>query len=281
MSEWFADRRLVIATCHRKEVVIAPLVEQALHVQCLLPKGLHTDSLGTFSGEVERVLDPLSAARTKCLLAMQETGATLAIASEGSFGPHPTLPFCYADHELLVLVDQQHHLEFVAQEISTDTNFNGAFVYTEAELLQFASHARFPSHALMLRANATDTLQLRKGITDYNQLLAHFQWLITNIGSAYAETDMRAMHNPTRLKVIAAATRSLIKKVQSQCPACQTPGFGITAVERGLPCSLCGLPTQAVLAQVYSCLRCDHQERVLYPNQLTTEDPMYCDFCNP
>lgn len=45
-----------------------------------------TDMLGTFTGEVERKLDPLATVREKCLRAMKHNHCDLGVASEGSFG---------------------------------------------------------------------------------------------------------------------------------------------------------------------------------------------------
>jgi hypothetical protein len=90
----FKGRSLVIATKHEKEKVITPLLEEALGVVCFIPEGFDTDTLGTFTGEIERKLDPISTARQKCLMAMKVSNCDLGIASEGSFGPHPSLFFC-------------------------------------------------------------------------------------------------------------------------------------------------------------------------------------------
>ena len=95
----FSGRKLVIATKHKKEQVIAPLLENALGAKCIVPEGFDTDTFGTFSGEKERADDPVITARIKCLKAMELTGATLGVASEGSFGPHPSLFFINADEE--------------------------------------------------------------------------------------------------------------------------------------------------------------------------------------
>lgn len=50
----FSQRKLVIATKHHKEKVIAPLIEKVLGVECFVGKNFDTDTLGTFTGEVER-----------------------------------------------------------------------------------------------------------------------------------------------------------------------------------------------------------------------------------
>jgi hypothetical protein len=83
------------------------------------------------------------------------------------------------------------------------------------------------------------------------------------------------------MKVIAEVTEKLIKKIQSTCPNCSIPGFGITDAKVGLPCQQCNLPTKSTLSYIYACLACGHQEEKKHPHAKTSEDPMYCDFCNP
>jgi hypothetical protein len=39
---------------------------------------------------------------------------------------------------------------------------------------------------------------------------------------------MRAMYNPSRMTVIQNATKKLVEKINSCCPHCNIPGFGIT-----------------------------------------------------
>ncbi|MFX5009088.1 DUF6671 family protein, partial [Acinetobacter baumannii] len=83
------------------------LLEEALGVTCIIPAEFNSDIFGTFSGEIERELNPLETARKKCYAAMELTGCYLAIASEGSFGAHPIIGFVPADEELLVLIDRK------------------------------------------------------------------------------------------------------------------------------------------------------------------------------
>lgn len=87
--EFFASRTAVLATMHRKEDVIAPLLEQELGLQIVVPQNFNTDRFGTFSREVKRAGSQLEAARIKAQAAMQATGAAIALASEGAFGPPP------------------------------------------------------------------------------------------------------------------------------------------------------------------------------------------------
>ena len=277
----FEGRTLLIATQHAKEQVMAPLLEKALGVICRIPRGFNTDLLGTFSGEYERQEDPLKTARKKCRLAMNVYGSDLAIASEGSFGMHPTIFFCYANEELVLLVDKKNDLEISAVITSTKTNFNGQEVKDMDGLLDFAERVNFPSHGLILRRSKDDFKTIIKGIQNPKQLSTAFDNLLDKYGSVYVQTDMRAMYNPMRMAVIEQATDKLIDKIKSRCPVCNTPGFGVMATKEGLPCGLCGLPTRSLLAYVYQCLKCDFENEQLHPNQIEVEEPKYCDYCNP
>lgn len=277
----FAGRKLLIVTKHHKEKAMAPILEKELGVSCILPTDFDTDLLGTFSGEVEREADALTTVRNKCMMAMTRENLDLAIASEGSFGPHPSIPFAHADDEILFFVDRQQELEVFVRVLTPETNFNGMPISSLGELKEFARKAGFPEHGLILKKAKDDIAGLVKGIQDGKVLMDTYEHMMNTYGSAYVETDMRAMYNPTRMKVIEQATHKLIQKVKSKCDSCETPGFGLTAVKEGLPCSLCGRPTASILSYIYECQKCAFTKEVKFPNQKEQEDPMYCDFCNP
>jgi hypothetical protein len=277
----FKGRNLIIATKHGKEKAIAPILEKELGVKCFVDLELDTDKLGTFTGEVERKDDPLTTARNKCNMAMELTNCDLAIASEGSFGPHPTIFFIPADDEILIFVDKINGLEIIVRELSTETNFNGSEIKTEEKLLEFAANANFPSHGLILRKSRDEYTNIVKGITNVEELINVFNSLIDKFGTTYIETDMRAMCNPTRMKIIESAAKKLIKKINSLCPVCNMPGFGITDAKEGLPCELCNFPTRSTISYIYSCQKCSYTKEDKYPKGKQTEDPTYCDYCNP
>ena len=198
----FKGRLLIIATKHEKEKIIGPLLENSIGVISFVDPNFDTDMLGTFSGEVERELDPIATARKKCLLAMELSNCDLGIASEGSFGPHPSLFFVSADDEFLIFIDKKNDLEIIVRELSTETNFNGNKIKNEKELLDFANLVKFPSHALILRKSKTDTTNIFKGITNLEDLKKSFHLMFNKFKEVYAEADMRAMHNPSRMLVI-------------------------------------------------------------------------------
>ncbi len=277
----FEKRKLVIATMHGKEQVLAPLLMEALDVEVILPPQLNTDAFGTFTGEVERTLAPLDAAIIKCKTAMQQTGCDIAVANEGSFGPHPFIGFISSDEELVVLVDAKNNLQIAAKELSTETNFDGKKCISFDEVKIFAEQVQFPSHGLILRKNKEAASPIIKGITDWDVLEKESRSFIQTYGAVYAETDMRALYNPSRLQVIEAAAQKLITKLFSVCKHCHAPGFDVVDFVSGLPCSNCGTPTRSTLAHVYRCTNCGFEERKNFPYGKATEDPMYCDVCNP
>lgn len=276
----FEGRKLLIATKHEKEKIIAPIFEKELGVNCFV-SDLDTDKLGTFTGEIERKEDSITTARNKCLLAMKLANCDLAIASEGSFGLHPTIFFAYADDEILIFIDKKNDLEIVVRELSMETNFNGSELKTEKELEEFTENSKFPTHGIIIRKANDDFSDIVKGITNVDHLHNTFNYFISNYGSAFVETDMRAMYNPTRMKVIEKATIKLVKKINSLCPKCNIPGFDITDVKKGLPCKLCNFPTRSTLSYIFTCQKCNYTKEDLYPNRTQNEDPMYCDICNP
>ncbi|OBX27259.1 hypothetical protein LX77_02786 [Gelidibacter algens] len=280
-NDLFRNRKLIIATKHEKEKVIAPLLEAALGVICYVKEDFDTDALGTFTGEVERKLDPIATARQKCLMAMEAGNCDLGVASEGSFGPHPSFFFVSADDEFLILIDKKNNLEIIVRELSMATNFNGMEIKNEQELLDFANTVKFPSHGLILRKSKSDTESIIKGITDKQNLMKAYETLYEKFHMVYAETDMRAMYNPSRMAVIESAAQKLVARVKSCCPHCNMPGFGITEAKKGLECSLCGLPTNATLSYIYVCQQCQFQKEDMYPHHRTTEDPDFCNYCNP
>ena len=281
INDLFSGRKLVLATKHRKEQVLAPIFREALGVEVIVPTNLDTDLFGTFSGEVERAHDPLTTARKKSELAMDLSGANLALASEGSFGSHPTAFFLPANEEWLLLLDRKNKLEIFVRHLSTDTNFDGREFESMDQLNEFAQKVGFPSHGLILRKEKEGKSEIFKGITAQQELEQLAEHLLNKYKKAYVETDMRAHLNPARMKVIEETAWQLLKKIQSCCPACELPGFAVVSSQPGLPCSWCGTPTRSIRSQFKTCTACGYSEEMLYPFGKTAEDPMYCDRCNP
>lgn len=281
MDNLFDGREIIIATKHQKEKVIAPILKKELGLDCIVSQDLDTDVFGTFTGEVERLNDPVETARLKCLKAMELSGCDIGISNEGSFGLHPTFFFVHADSEVVLLIDKKNKLEFIVREISTKTNFNGRQIKSYKELQEFAKAALFPSHGLILRKSKDFKEDIYKGITQLKDLEKAYTVLMDKYGSVYAETDMRALYNPTRMEVIENAVQKLVTKIKTLCPKCNAPGFSIIEAKPGLKCESCGAPTRSTLLHILNCQSCGFTEEKMHPRGKFYEDPMYCDICNP
>lgn len=279
MNEFFSNRIMIIATKHEKEKFLAPLFNTRLGVTCRVAINLDTDQLGTFTGEQPRLLEPQAAARRKCELALELENADLALASEGSFGIHPLNPFVPANEEWLYFLDRKNNLQLAIREVSFDTNYACSWIESEKELEDFAAQVNFPSHALILRVSPESAESIQKGISSWVDLFLTFHNLHKLYGKVYVETDMRAMHNPARQQVITKAALQLIARLESTCPVCSYPGFGVISEVKGLPCALCRTPTQSLLKTIVGCIRCGHRQE-LNPEK-KFETPQYCDVCNP
>lgn len=277
----FENRIAVIVTKHGKGAVIRPLLEQCLKMKCYVSSDFDTDVYGTFSGEIERKDSALATLRKKCLAAMDYYKCDLAIASEGSFGPHPAAFFSSADDELVILIDLKNNLEIVGRKVSLDTNFAGKEILDVTSFFSFLDQIQFPSHKVILKSSSENPFELFKEITNKEEAVSVFKNLLNKYPSVYVETDMRAMNNPTRMKVIKEATENLIEKAKSCCVKCGFPGFSIVESVSGLPCSSCNSPTKSTLYNVMTCSKCNHTENNYFPRNLKFEEPLFCDTCNP
>lgn len=278
---FFENRALLIATKHGKEQVFVPLLENALKVKCFINTEFDTDIFGTFSGEISRKENALETLKKKCLAAMSHYKCDLAVASEGSFGPHPAAFLANADDELVILIDLKNDFEFIGRKVSLETNFASKTVFDLNDFLSFLEQVQFPSHKVILKKSPNNYTEIYKDGRNKLEIIQIFQILLEKFGSVYAETDMRAMNNPTRMKVIKEAAENLIEKVVSLCPECLFPGFSVTSSVAGLPCSSCNSSTNSILYHLFSCAKCSYTEKKYYPRNVQTEDPMYCDNCNP
>ncbi|MDV3000085.1 MAG: hypothetical protein N5P05_001691 [Chroococcopsis gigantea SAG 12.99] len=285
MSQWFENRTAVLATMHGKERAIAPPLRSSLKLEVIVPENFNTDVFGTFTREIKRPDTQLETARRKALKAMEITGNSIGIASEGSFYPYPGLPLLSCDREIVLLIDKVNDLEIIGETISTDTNHHHQSITSVAQALEFARKVGFPRQGLvvMLTKDATEREDIFKGITGEENLIEVVKSFLDKSPhkSIHIETDLRAMLNPSRMKAIEAATLDLIQKINRPCPMCHRPGFEVKERIKGLPCKLCHAPTELVRAEVYSCSGCDYREEKAFPRGDTSADPMYCNYCNP
>lgn len=274
----YGGRVGALATRHGKEHQIRPaLASVGLDV---VVADVDTDSFGTFTGEIPRRGHPLEVAERKARAAISATGLDVGLASEGSFGPHPQVPFLIADVELVALVDTHLDIVVVEQAMSFDTVAAALKITQGSDVDEFCERVGFPAQALIVRPADKSPYHITKGITDRDRLARAM--VIAAAASkdrtAMIETDLRAHYCPKRQMVIAQAAARLAARLARRCPACHTPGFGAVRFEPGLPCDLCGLPTEQPVATLEDCPRCAHTVRTIHPG---TADPGTCAYCNP
>ena len=83
----------------------------------------NTDQLGSFCGTVARRGSTRAVCLAKAELALRDADADLAIASEGSFGPHPALPLLPVGLECMVFLDAGRGLTISEELLAPRTNF--------------------------------------------------------------------------------------------------------------------------------------------------------------
>lgn len=274
----------VIATMHGKEAVIAPLLRGALGLQTQLPAGFDTDRFGTFSRDIPRLESPLATARAKIAAAFERCPhAQVGIASEGSFGPDPRVPFIPFDSELVLLLDRRDGIEVAGYHATPRTNYAQCVVADADAATAFARRIGFPSHGVVVMGAADGKPDhrrlLRKDSTNLVELLQAVADAVARCGAACLETDMRAHRNPTRMRAIRRATIDLVRRYRSRCPRCGRAGFVVTERLAGLPCADCHAPTELLRATAMVCAGCGHRQE--QSAAAAWADPSRCDYCNP
>jgi len=270
----FVGQQVMIATRHGKELVMAPLLRRRLGMEPFVLEGFDTDAFGTFTGEIERDGTPEDVLRRKILSAMKAANVTRAIGSEGSFGPHPVYAWVPCDAEHVMFIDTVRDLEILIRHVSLETNFDHQQISSEAEAMAFSERIGFPEHGVILRTNS----RIIKDIQTGDELRREVAFLLSKGEALTMETDMRAMRNPTRMRVIEKATDLLIDAMLCKCPSCSTPGYSRVSVEPGLPCEWCGEPTDLILYEIFSCRRCGHESREKRSGKAPAGS---CQQCNP
>lgn len=290
-SSPYSGVTVALATRHGKEKVIGRALRHGLGAELLHVRDVDTDALGTFCASVPRRGSALESCLAKAEAALAGGGTAFAIASEGSFGPHPQLPFLAAGMEWLVFLDRRRDLTIHEQGLARRTNFAHRLVAApggdgpDPVFGRWLDQVGFPSHALMVRAHQgpAGVGGVEKGLNRWEALAPAIARAAAASGDGLAlvETDMRAHCNPTRMAAIRQLAFRLVRRLANPCPACQTPGWGVVERRPGLPCGGCGLPTALTRALVWGCARCPHQEERPRPDGLPRADPGQCDWCNP
>ena len=280
----YCERTVSLATKHMKEQAIARPFRFALGMEVLTPTGLDTDILGTFTGEVPRNGTPLEVCERKARLGMKMTGLPFGLASEGSFGSHPFIPFIPAGVEFMTFVDDERGFVVTENLVSENTNYGHRQARDIDDLTDWLPRKGFPAHGLIVRTTDNGPgAPIAKGVITVDDLGAAISEAVTRSdnGLAWVEPDMRAHFNPTRMRSIRRLAFKLARRLATQCPSCGAPGWGQTGTIKGLPCELCRAPTDMVRREVFGCAACDYVEEKPRRDGLQETPPQNCRFCNP
>ena len=267
-----------IATKHGKQRQFGPPLARLVGLDVVVA-AVDTDLLGTFSGEVPRPGSPLETARRKAEWAIEYSGARIGLASEGSFGPHPDVPYLAVGVELAICLDEQNELEIVEHVMSTDTNFQHLDVSELPIPAAFFQSADFPAHALVVSPPG-ETTPMFKGLVDRHEVDHAVAVCLDRAGRALLQTDMRAHLNPTRQRNLTKLADQLARRIATLCRACGSPGWGLVTVETGLPCEWCARPTLLVASDVFGCAHAGCDERRRQP-RVELAPAGQCPACNP
>jgi hypothetical protein len=265
---------IAFLTQHQKLPAVAPAMAAA-GFQVLLDLSMDTDTLGTFTGDIQRQGSQRDAALTKAKLAAKASNVRYGMGSEGSFGPDPFMGVTPWNIEYLVWWDREleHVVEVAVQ--GPETNFSQTTVNQWAQAKEFALKAGFPEHGVIVGKPGNTIFD--KSIVNWDQLKACVEAALAQ-GPLWLETDMRAHRNPTRLAMIKRAAQALSEKLAVPCPSCTEPGFGAEGLIPGAQCSACGQATRSARAQLLHCGLCKHQSEKPIRSHVPPEQ---CGYCNP
>lgn len=276
--EPFHGAHFGLLSLHDKASIIAPLLAERWQARLTNSSAFDTDTLGTFSGEVERRLSPLECALRKAQLAVELTGADFGLGSEGSFGASPW-GFGTYNQELVACVPVRGDWAVVGV-------YGSAFAVDEYRPSDPVSQQRFwqqlpAGQRVMAVATDCDIRKSIKGIATESELNAQLAaQFAENIPADLRITyDLRAHHSPQRRVHIARATENLLARLACNCPECERPGFWPDQPETGLPCADCGTPTHSLSARIAQCAGCGYRQRTAVNKALA--DPATCPWCNP
>lgn len=204
----YGGRVAVLGTQHGREDVIAPaLAAVGLRV---VVEPLDTDRFGTFTGDIERLADPITTCEAKARAAMAAAGWPLGLASEGSFFPHPDAFGVTVNAETLVLVDDDDGRVVVETVTSLDTPASRTTVRPGEDLSSFLARIGFPAQAVIVRPPSGPPVA--KGITDVDLLAA----AVRSSPASRATTSRRSLPPVSRRH---AGARSATRDAQERARA--------------------------------------------------------------
>lgn len=275
-------KTIYLATLHGKGLALAPSLKSLGYD--LREIKVETDTLGTFSGEVPRKGSVEEVLREKAKLAYaRKPEARLLLSSEGSFFPAPGFPWMTINREDLLLTDMKEGWEIFASYSTQESVAVHEVLHQEKSLGEILRLAKFPSHAICVYLEE-EKYPIFKGIREPSLLGVALEVTRKKAAGKHQiviANDLRADRNPTRMKAIESAGQELVRKLSSNCPSCQTPGFWSQRAFDFLACSDCGQEGGWPKHFLWTCPKCDHQEVRPRLDRVDSMPAEFCQFCNP
>lgn len=273
----YSGLNAVLTTKHEKLAHLSPAFTRiGVRVDSI---EMDTDLLGTFAPEIPRTLSQRETVLAKARLGMAATGSKYGIATEASIGPDSLIPFLNSIVECVAWVDDLLGIEILNFYRSLDVVAISEEVFETSSIEAIITKGDFPNHGLIVYAPG---YEIFKGI---REVAALEEALRRSFASAQGkqviiESDLRAHMSPSRQRAITHCAKQLVDRLESLCPECETPGFGVIEILRGLPCEECrNLNAVAVRGEVLGCAKCDFRVEKL--NGKEGAAPVDCGFCNP
>lgn len=154
----------------------------------------------------------LATAKEKAKQAILRSNLRIGVGSEGSFGPHPYIPFLASGLEILVLIDSLTGNEVTVSH-RFDTNYDNLITKPNENIISFLNKIDFPKHSVIVKPEVTTAKnQIIKGINVFEDLVAAIKSLsaYSQTGQVSIQTDMRAHLNPTRMRSLGILTKNLL-----------------------------------------------------------------------
>ncbi|MFC3121194.1 DUF6671 family protein [Agaribacter flavus] len=262
------DNKICLLTKHKKQNQILPVLRAHWAGELITWDSFDTDILGSFDGKTARVMSPLQCALKKAHIACELSGLNQGLGSEGSFNGF--LGMGNMNEEFIAFVDIRRKIEIVGvarKMVSLQSCVAESPEALDKFISQFA-----PEQAWILETKCNEF----KGLFGIDSVLACVKeddWPVT------ISPDFRAMHCPERHITLEYATKDLLKRLSAKCPSCEYPGFVFEKKILGLPCELCGSPTNQAKAYQAECNKCRFSVSKNVEEQQAAS--FYCPMCNP
>ena len=269
------------ATKHGKEAVVAPHFASSLSMSVAVVD-FDTDTLGTFTGEVERKGSVLDAAFEKARAGAESSADGLGLGSEGAIGPSHELPLLMSDVEVLAFVDLRRGTAVSEFVTSHSIKIIGITVRPHTDYHSRLASGSFPDHGVIVLPADGSMSPVFKGLHSFDEVDSAVRVcaVASSNGNARIETDLRANHCPSRRAAISEVASRLATRLRTQCPDCEAPGWGVVSYEHGVPCSLCGDVVAVPAREVLGCSACGARHVATTPIR-TSVSPARCPRCNP